>query len=166
MIGGGLSVDAAGNVIRWNVVAMFAPSFLTGFLIKRFCAERVAMAGLSLLALAAAVALSGLSVDHSYISLAVLGVRWNFGLIGATSMLATTVPVHVTAMVQGANNTIIALVSAICAFAAGVIVASLEWPVLAGIAMISLPGAMAAFVFSLSAASLRARWVSRVKCMR
>lgn len=135
MIGCGLSEAAAGDVIRWHVVAMFAPSFFTGFLIKQFGTPRVVMAGLMLLTLSAAVAASGLLVAHFYVSLILLGVGWNFGFIGATTMVARAVPDTERATVQGANDTVIALSSTVCAFGAGAVVAGFGWTVLAFIAI-------------------------------
>lgn len=138
MIGYGLSEALAGDVIRWHVVAMFAPSFFTGFLIKRFGALKISVFGLILLAIATVLALSGLSAMHFYTSLAVLGIGWNFGFIGATSMLASTVSDAEKPVVQGANDTVIALASTACAFAAGAIIASFGWAVLAIIALLIL----------------------------
>ncbi|MCF2870743.1 MFS transporter [Octadecabacter sp. G9-8] len=130
MIGCGFSEETAGDVIRWHVVAMFAPSFVTGFLIKRYGVTPIAVIGLALTILSAAIAASGLTQPHFYGSLIVLGVGWNFGIIGATTMLVQVVPAEDRAFVQGANNTIIALVSTVCAFGSGAIVTSMGWTVL------------------------------------
>ena len=145
MIGYGLSEAAAGDVIRWHVVAMFAPSFFTGFLIKQFGTHRVAMTGLMLLTLSAVVAASGLLAAHFYVSLIVLGVGWNFGFIGATTMLAGAVSDAEKATVQGANDTVIALASTVCAFGAGAAVAGFGWTILAGIAIVVLLAAIWVF---------------------
>ena len=130
MIGCGFSENTAGDVVRWHVVAMFAPSFMTGFLIKRFGTTVVSLTGLSLLALAAIIAANGISAPHFYGSLIVLGVGWNFGFIGATSMLAQAVSDQEKALVQGVNDTIIALVSTICAFSSGTLLALFGWTAL------------------------------------
>jgi MFS family permease len=131
MIGCGFGEDTAGDVIRWHIVAMFAPSFFTGFLIRRFGAQPVAMAGFALIALSATGAATGLSAVHFYGALIVLGLGWNFSFIGATTMLATCVTETEKAAVQGANDTMIALVSTVCAFAAGLVISTLGWIVLA-----------------------------------
>ncbi|MEM9477679.1 MAG: MFS transporter, partial [Pseudomonadota bacterium] len=121
----------ASDVVRWHIVAMFAPSFFTGFLIKRFGAQTIAMIGLAIIIAAAAAAAMGISAAHFYGALIVLGIGWNFGFIGATTMLDAALPEGEKAAVQGANDTIIALVSTICAFAAGLVISSLGWAVLA-----------------------------------
>ncbi|MEJ6392292.1 MFS transporter [Gymnodinialimonas sp. 2305UL16-5] len=131
MVGCGFSEATASDVVRWHIVAMFAPSFVTGFLIKRFGAQRIAVTGLVIIIAAAVAAALGLSALHFYGSLIVLGVGWNFGFIGGTTMLDAALAEKEKAAVQGANDTIIALVSTICAFAAGVVISSLGWAVLA-----------------------------------
>ncbi|MBM1817435.1 MFS transporter [Sulfitobacter pseudonitzschiae] len=131
MIGCGLSEDTAGDVIRWHIVAMFAPSFFTGFLIQRFGAQTIAVTGLSMIILSALAATMGLSAVHFYGALIVLGLGWNFNFIGATTMLAAAVTESEKAAVQGVNDTMIALVSTVCAFAAGLVISGLGWIVLA-----------------------------------
>ena len=82
MVEHGHSVDHAALAIQWHVLAMFAPSFLTGYLITWFGKERITAAGLLLIALSGAVALSGLGLFHFWTSLILLGIGWNFGFIG------------------------------------------------------------------------------------
>lgn len=131
MIGCGFSEDTAGDVIRWHIVAMFAPSFFTGFLIQRFGAQFIAATGLALIVLSALAATMGLSAVHFYSALIVLGLGWNFSFIGATTMVAAAVTEAEKAAVQGINDTMIALVSTVCAFAAGLVISGLGWIILA-----------------------------------
>lgn len=144
MIGCGFSEETAGDVIRWHVVAMFAPSFVTGFLIKRFGTTSIAVLGLVLSIISAVVAASGLTQPHFYWSLILLGVGWNFGIIGATTMLVAAVPAQDRAFVQGTNNTVIALVSTVCAFGSGAIVTSFSWTVLS---LVAVPPLVLTMVF-------------------
>ena len=131
MVGCGFSDATASDVVRWHIVAMFAPSFVTGFFIQRYGAQTVAIFGLLLISCAATAAATGLTEWHFYGSLIVLGLGWNFGFIGATSMLDAAVSGTTKAAVQGVNDTMIALVSTLCAFAAGIVVSSLGWTILA-----------------------------------
>ncbi|MDE0969439.1 MAG: MFS transporter [Octadecabacter sp.] len=146
MIGSGFSEAVAGDVIRWHVVAMFAPSFFTGFLIKRFGVKPIAIIGLACLILASIVAFGGMASVHFYGSLIMLGIGWNFGFIAATIMLANCVPDHEKSLVQGANDTVIALVSTLCAFAAGAIIAGFGWTMLAATSLLLLVMASAIFI--------------------
>ncbi|MEM7471558.1 MAG: MFS transporter [Pseudomonadota bacterium] len=134
MVGCGFSEDTASDVVRWHIVAMFAPSFFTGFLIKRFGAQTIAVCGLVIITGAAIAASLGLSATHFYGSLIILGIGWNFGFIGGTAMLDAAVSETEKAAVQGSNDTIIALVSTLCAFSAGFVVSNVGW---AALAMIS-----------------------------
>ncbi|WP_415402310.1 MFS transporter [Tateyamaria sp. SN3-11] len=150
MVGCGFSEATASDVVRWHIVAMFAPSFFTGFLIKRFGAQPIAVTGLVIVGIAAVAAALGLSAMHFYGSLIVLGVGWNFGFIGGTTMLDAAVSEEEKASVQGVNDTIIALVSTVCAFAAGFVVSGLGWTVLAmmsgGVVLLALVAVMSGHV--------------------
>ncbi|MEM7781529.1 MAG: MFS transporter [Pseudomonadota bacterium] len=127
MVGSGHGEDMASDVIRWHLIAMFAPSFITGFLIQRFGAQLIAISGLVTIALAGAAAMTGLSPMHFYGSLIVLGIGWNFSFVGATTMLAAAVPPAEATGVQGANDTLIALSSVVASFASGLVIAALGW---------------------------------------
>lgn len=85
MVDCGHSVAAAALGIQWHVLAMYAPSFVTGRLIERFGKLPVTALGLALMLAAAGVSLTGLSVPHFWAVLVLLGVGWNLGFIGATS---------------------------------------------------------------------------------
>ena len=74
---------------------------------------------------------AGIAALNFYGALIVLGIGWNFSFIGATSLLAADVSEEEKAAVQGANDTIIALVSTLAAFAAGAVVSGPGWAVLA-----------------------------------
>ena len=77
----------------------------------------------------------GLSAVSFYGALALLGAGWNFSYIGAMDMLSEAVTDSEKSVVQGVNDTIIALVSTICAFASGVVIAGLGWIVLSAITL-------------------------------
>lgn len=154
MIGCGFSESMAGDVIRWHIVAMFAPSFFTGFLIRRFGAQNIALSGLALMIVAGLAAAAGLSAAHFYGSLILLGLGWNFGFVGATSMLAAAVTGAEKASVQGVNDTVIALASSICAFAAGLVVTSLGWALVAISACAVILLALAALALDRAAPTL------------
>ena len=87
VVGCGFQTSDAANIVSGHVLAMFAPSFFTGHLIARFGAARIVMVGLAILAGAGVVALSGVELSHFFIAMALLGLGWNFGYIGATAML-------------------------------------------------------------------------------
>lgn len=100
----GYSVTDATWGIQWHVLAMFAPSFFTGNLIARFGKETIVAIGLLILVACAVVSLQGIKLEYFYISLVLLGLGWNFGFIGATSMLTETYEPSERGKVQGAND--------------------------------------------------------------
>ncbi len=87
MLGCGLPRTDATPVIQWHVVGMFAPSFFTGRLIRRWGAPRIMQAGFVLLLGHVAIAVSGLEFLHFLSALVLLGVGWNFAFIGGTTLL-------------------------------------------------------------------------------
>ncbi len=107
VVGCGFSVADASHVVSAHVLAMFAPSFFTGHLIARFGSERIVATGLVILALAGVVALSGVTLGNFFVALILLGFGWNFGFIGATTMLTATHAPHERGRVQGLNDSIV-----------------------------------------------------------
>jgi MFS family permease len=118
--------DAA-FVISSHVVAMFAPSFVTGPLIRRLGAIPVMLAGAALNAVAVATALAGLAVANFWWSLVLLGVGWNFLYIGATTLLTETYRPEERAKAQGANEFAIFAMMTLSSFSSGMIVAGGGW---------------------------------------
>jgi predicted MFS family arabinose efflux permease len=82
--------DAAAFVLASHVIGMFAPSFFTGSLIKRFGVLQVMLAGVACLFACVGVALSGQSVPNFWWALVMLGVGWNFTYIGGSTLLTET----------------------------------------------------------------------------
>ena len=118
--------DAA-FVISSHVVAMFAPSFVTGPLIKRFGVIQVMLVGAALNIVSIAIALSGVQVVNFWWSLVLLGVGWNFLYIGATNLLTETYRPEERAKAQGFNETSIFVMMAISSFSSGMIVTNAGW---------------------------------------
>jgi MFS family permease len=100
-------VADASNVVTSHVLAMFAPSFFTGHLIARFGVERIMGLGILILAGAGLVALQGVALPNFYLALILLGLGWNFGFIGATTMLAGAHAPHERGRMQGLNDLLV-----------------------------------------------------------
>jgi len=107
VVGCGFEQDMAGNIVTAHVLAMYLPSFFTGHLIARFGTRKIIATGLSILALAGIVALQGVELENFFIALILLGVGWNFGFIGATTMLAGAHRIEERGRVQGLNDMIV-----------------------------------------------------------
>jgi MFS family permease len=94
LVAHGHSLHFVGIVVSIHVLCMFAPSPLTGWLADRAGSAAVAVLGAVLLA---AAGLGGALLDMSDGTvmtgvLAVLGVGWNAGVVGGSTMLAASVP--------------------------------------------------------------------------
>ncbi len=107
VVGCGFTEGNAADIVTAHVLAMFAPSFFTGHLIARFGVERIMGLGLVILAGAGAVAIQGVSLENFYIALILLGIGWNFGFIGATTMLAGAHEPHERGRMQGLNDLLV-----------------------------------------------------------
>ena len=114
-------------VISSHVVAMFAPSFFTGGLIRRAGVLPVMFAGAALNLATIAIALSGISVPHFWWSLVLLGVGWNFLYIGGTTLLTETYRPEERAKAQGANDQAIFIMMVISSLTSGATVTSAGW---------------------------------------
>ena len=107
VVGCGFAKTDASQVVTGHVLAMYAPSFFTGSIIARFGVERVMTLGLFILTAAGAVALAGFDLMNFYVALILLGVGWNFGFIGATTMLTGSVAPSERGKMQGLNDLIV-----------------------------------------------------------
>ncbi len=107
VVGCGFTQNNAADVVTGHVLAMFAPSFFTGHLIARFGVEKILGAGLVILACAGAVAMHGVELENFFIALILLGLGWNFGFIGATTMLASAHEPEERGRMQGMNDLIV-----------------------------------------------------------
>ncbi|MDR5653705.1 MFS transporter [Ruixingdingia sedimenti] len=119
VVGCGFETADAANVVTAHVLGMYAPSFFTGHVIARLGAEKVVGIGLAILAAAGAVAMSGVELEQFFIALILLGVGWNFGFIGATTMLTAAHAPHERGRMQGLNDLIVFGGVSVASFASG-----------------------------------------------
>ncbi len=130
MLGCGLPGSSVTPVIQWHVVGMFAPSFFTGDLIKRFGAPRIMQVGFILLLTHIAVAVSGLEFLHFLSALILLGVGWNFAFIGGTALLTQTYRPAEQLRVQMVNEFIVFGLVATASLSAGWLYTHFGWVLL------------------------------------
>lgn len=114
-------------VIQWHMFAMFAPSFIAGSLIGRYGYQKVVMLGFVLFFGGITAGLMGVSVSHYFITNVLIGAGWNFMLIGSTALLVTCHTEAEKGKVQGANDTIAYILSAISSFFAGYLQIEFGW---------------------------------------
>jgi predicted MFS family arabinose efflux permease len=119
ILGCGLPGTSVTPVIQWHVVGMFAPSFFTGSLIKRYGAPRIMQAGFILLLGNVALALSGVEFLHFLSALVFLGVGWNFAFIGGTTLLTQTYRPAEQLKIQAVNEFAVFGLVALASLSAG-----------------------------------------------
>jgi MFS family permease len=118
--------DAA-FVISSHIIGMFAPSFVSGPLIKRVGALPVMFTGALLNFAAIGIALSGVAVAQFWWSLVILGVGWNFLYISGTTLLTETYRPEERARAQGTNEQAIFTMMAISSISSGLTVTTAGW---------------------------------------
>lgn len=119
VVGCGFTKNNANDIVSAHVLAMFAPSFFTGHLIARFGVEKIIATGLVILLTAGIVALSSVTLGNFFVTLILLGLGWNFGFIGATTMLASSHAPHERGVVQGMNDMIVFGMVTVASLASG-----------------------------------------------
>uniref|UniRef100_A0A2A4YUY7 MFS transporter n=1 Tax=OCS116 cluster bacterium TaxID=2030921 RepID=A0A2A4YUY7_9PROT len=146
MLGMGHTENHAASVINWHLIAMFAPSFFTGWLIQKFGEASIIITGMLLIAVGAVCTLYNIELMGFYLALILLGIGWNFGFIGGSSLLQKSLTITERGKIQGINDTLIALSSTFASLLAGIIIANLGW---ASIAIMVLPLIGFAIIFTL-----------------
>jgi MFS family permease len=117
----GYPFESAAFVIQWHVLAMFAPSFVTGTLIQRYGVLNIMLCGAGLFAAAVLVGISGTAVWQFWLGLVLVGLAWNFLYVGATTLVTETYRPSEKAKVQAANDFLLFLSVVIGAMSSGAI---------------------------------------------
>jgi predicted MFS family arabinose efflux permease len=145
----GLSQQSANWGLQWHIIAMFGPSFFTGRLITRFGAARIVAIGLALTAGSVLVGLAGIDVLHFWLTLILLGIGWNFGFVGASSLVLECHRPEERTRVQSLNDFIIFGAMALGSFSSGSLLAARGWDAVLWVSFAPLAVAVAALALQL-----------------
>ena len=104
IVGCGFTAGDAASVVSAHALAMYLPSFFTGRLIEKIGEKKVILSGMLLLILAVIIALINNSLSNFYLSLILVGLGWNFGFIGSTSLLTKNHSFLEKGKIQGLND--------------------------------------------------------------
>ena len=126
----GHTIGDGAQIIQWHLVGMFAPSFFTARLIRRFGVLRVIGTGIVLSALCAAIALRSTDLPHFYAALACLGVGWNFMFVGGSTLLSQSYRPSERAKTQATSEFTTFAFSALGSLFAGQLLAHFGWAVI------------------------------------
>ena len=100
----GFNFSDTATVIQWHALAMFAPSFFTGSLIKRFGVVNIIVTGSLLNILCMLINFTGVTYTHFVLGLILLGLGWNFLFIGGTTLLTESYRGTEQSKVQASND--------------------------------------------------------------
>ncbi len=127
MLGHNHLFDAAASVIQWHIFAMFAPSFFTGYFIKRFGLLTVIKIGAVAILACVAINHSGTELVNFWVALVLLGIGWNFMFIGGTTLLTATYRPAEKATIQAFNDFLVFGSVAIVSLGAGIVLHEFSW---------------------------------------
>ena len=123
----GFAFEDAAFVIKWHALAMFAPSFVTGSLVKRFGALRIISAGVALNVVCMISNLSGVDLMNFWLGLTALGLGWNFMFIGGTALLTEAYKTSEQEKTQAANDFLVFFTISVATFSSGALQNGLGW---------------------------------------
>ena len=128
----GHTLRAVGFVIGLHIAAMYLPSPLTGILVDKIGRPAMAVTGGLILLASGVVAAtaSGESFLMMNISLILLGLGWNFGLISGTALIVDASAPSTRAKTQGTVDVFIALGGAAGGAMSGMILAGSSFEIL------------------------------------
>jgi MFS family permease len=124
------TVQQAGFVIQSHIVAMYLPSFFTGFLLARLGLVRVMLLGVLLLAASTGVSLLGSRLLLYWTALVLLGLGWNFLFVGGTTLLTRSYRPEERFQVQGVNDLLVFGFQAAASLLSGTALFALGWKAL------------------------------------
>jgi predicted MFS family arabinose efflux permease len=123
----GFSLADTSQIIRSHVIAMYAPSLISGYLMERLGVIRMMTIGGFGLVLACVIGLQGQSMMHYWYTLVLLGVGWNFLYVGGTTMLTLTYSMSERFKAQAVNEFSVFGTSALGSLLAGTVMYVYGW---------------------------------------
>ena len=127
----GFSIGATADVIRSHSVAMYAPGFFSGRLIQKFGVHQIIGIGSLITLICVGINLYFPPFWGVFmISLALLGLGWNFMFVGGTTMLTTAYTAQERVRVQATHDFIVFGSVACTALASGVLESMAGWSAL------------------------------------
>jgi MFS family permease len=168
--GAGVGLGTIGLMISLHVAGMFAPSPLSGWMSDRFGSPLViglagllvAASGVLLAVAALATGLDGVHAGHAgyspdgsshlllYAALFLLGVGWNMGFIGGSTLLGASLPAERRVSLQGMADAGMGLAGLAGALVSGVVLAQAGGIGVAMVTLLAAVGLLAAATLTLT----------------
>jgi MFS family permease len=106
---------------------MFAPSFFTGTIIRRWGVLNVMLAGAICYIATVVINLNGVTVTHFWTALFLLGIGWNFLFIGGTTLLTEAYQPEEKAKTQALNDFLVFTTVSLSSLSAGALQYHYGW---------------------------------------
>jgi MFS family permease len=132
----GYTLEHTKWVIQSHIIAMFLPSLITAWIIKKLGIPLMMIIGLVAYLACIAIAFFGHDLINYWLSLVLLGVGWNFLFIGGTTILPQAYKPSERFKVQAVNDFVIFGTQAVASLSAGWFIFAVGWKVLL---LINLP---------------------------
>jgi MFS family permease len=129
----GIAPAYSNDGLELHIIAMYLPSFFTGRLVARYGAPNIILAGLALIAAAAATGLAGITLQHFWAALVLLGLGWNFGWVGASALVVASHAPEEGPRVQSINDFFVFGSMVIGSFVSGSLLTAYGWSVVSGL---------------------------------
>lgn len=123
----GFDLASTTRVLQGHIVAMFAPSLVSGWLMTRFGINRMLVVGAAMFAVVVVIGWSGRHLMHFWGSLLLLGVGWNFLFVGGTALLPSSHTPAEKFRAQAANDLLVFGSQAVASLCAGWFLFSFGW---------------------------------------
>jgi MFS family permease len=147
----GMTVTATRQVITAHLVAMYAPSLVSGWLTRVLGLKTMMLLGVAAIGACVVVAaVVGHELAHNMASLVLLGLGWNQLFVAGTTLLTRTYTPDERFKAQGLNDFTMFVAQAVMSLLAGSAIAAVGW---IGLNLVAVPllVAMAAAVGWLAA---------------
>lgn len=126
----GHSLENTKWVIQSHIVAMFLPSLITAWIIRKLGIPLMMLIGLVAYLACIAIAFTGHHLLNYWVSLVLLGIGWNFLFIGGTTLLPQAYKPSERFKVQAVNDFAIFGTQAVASLSAGWFIFAMGWKIL------------------------------------
>jgi MFS family permease len=130
------SLEETTRVIQSHILAMYVPSFFSGFLISWLGVKRIIQAGFALMIVCIVIGWGQPDFISYWGTLVFLGVGWNFLFLGGTTLLTQSYRASERFKVQAVNDFLVFGLQALGSLSAGILLASIGW---SGVMVFALP---------------------------
>ena len=132
----GHSLEDTKWVIQSHIMAMYIPSFFSGWLINRFGIAKIMFSGLLAFVLCISIAMIDRSLMNYWLALILLGIGWNFLFVSGTALLPQSYHESERFKAQAVNEFSVFSVQALASLSAGWVLYQFGWETLL---LVSLP---------------------------